>query len=65
MRTNIVIDDNLMLDVLHVTGLKTKREAVEFEASKPCIIHYSKQLIIQTKDLIHVHFTRSSSPRFG
>jgi Arc/MetJ family transcription regulator len=29
MRTNIVIDDNLMLDVLHVTGLKTKREAVE------------------------------------
>ncbi len=29
MRTNIVIDDNLMLDVLQVTGLKTKREAVE------------------------------------
>lgn len=29
MRTNIVIDDNLMTDVLQVTGLKTKREAVE------------------------------------
>ena len=29
MRTNIVIDDNLMLDVLQVTGLKTKKEAVE------------------------------------
>ena len=29
MRTNIVIDDNLMIDVLQVTGLKTKREAVE------------------------------------
>ncbi len=29
MRTNIVIDDNLMVDVLQVTGLKTKREAVE------------------------------------
>lgn len=29
MRTNIVIDDKLMRDVLRVTGLKTKREAVE------------------------------------
>ena len=29
MRTNIVIDDVLMRDALRVTGLKTKREAVE------------------------------------
>jgi Arc/MetJ family transcription regulator len=29
MRTNIVIDDRLMNDILKVTGLKTKREAVE------------------------------------
>jgi Arc/MetJ family transcription regulator len=29
MRTNIVIDDRLMRDTLRVTGLKTKREAVE------------------------------------
>lgn len=29
MRTNIVIDDDLMDDVLKATGLKTKREAVE------------------------------------
>ncbi len=29
MRTNIVIDDALMDDALRVTGLKTKREAVE------------------------------------
>jgi len=29
MRTNIVIDDKLMEDALKVTGLKTKREAVE------------------------------------
>jgi Arc/MetJ family transcription regulator len=29
MRTNIVIDDELMSDVLKQTGLKTKREAVE------------------------------------
>ena len=29
MRTNIVIDDRLMRDTLRVTGLKTKRAAVE------------------------------------
>ena len=29
MRTNIVIDDKLMKDVLKATGVKTKREAVE------------------------------------
>jgi Arc/MetJ family transcription regulator len=29
MRTNIVIDDELMAEALAATGLKTKREAVE------------------------------------
>lgn len=29
MRTNIVIDDQLMADALKATGLSTKREAVE------------------------------------
>lgn len=29
MRTNIVIDDQLMSEVLKATGAKTKREAVE------------------------------------
>jgi len=29
MRTNIVIDDKLMNEALRLTGLKTKREAVE------------------------------------
>ena len=29
MRTNIVIDDQLMRAVLKATGLRTKREAVE------------------------------------
>jgi Arc/MetJ family transcription regulator len=29
MRTNIVIDDSLMAEALAVSGLKTKREAVE------------------------------------
>jgi len=29
MRTNIVIDDDLMKQVMKLTGLRTKREAVE------------------------------------
>lgn len=29
MRTNIVIDDKLMKETLRLTGLKSKREAVE------------------------------------
>ena len=29
MRTNIEIDDKLMKDTLKITGLKTKREAVD------------------------------------
>jgi Arc/MetJ family transcription regulator len=29
VRTNIVIDDRLMRETLRITGLKTKREAVE------------------------------------
>lgn len=29
MRTNIVIDDHLMQETLRLTGLKTKREAVD------------------------------------
>jgi Arc/MetJ family transcription regulator len=30
LRTNIVIDDKLMRDALRASGLKTKREAVEY-----------------------------------
>lgn len=29
MRTKIVIDDDLMAEVMRITGFKTKREAVE------------------------------------
>ena len=29
MRTNIVIDDELMAEVMEATGIRTKREAVE------------------------------------
>jgi len=30
MRTNIEIDDRLMREVLRLTGMRTKREAVDF-----------------------------------
>ena len=36
MRTNIVIDDQLMKDALRTTGLKTKREAVELACGHCC-----------------------------
>jgi len=29
MRTNVVVDDNLMKSALRVSGLKTKRDAIE------------------------------------
>lgn len=45
MRTNIVIDDELMRDTLRATGLKTKREAVE--AGLPTLLRLSKQAQIR------------------
>ena len=41
MRTNIEIDDKLMGDVLKVTGLKTKKDAVELGLKT--LIRLSKQ----------------------
>lgn len=38
MRTNIVIDDELMTQAMRLTGLKTKREVVE-TALKELIVH--------------------------
>lgn len=46
MRTNIVIDDKLMADALKITGLQTKREAVE-EGLK-ALIRLQKQADIRT-----------------
>jgi Arc/MetJ family transcription regulator len=45
MRTNIVIDDELMRDTLRATGLKTKREAVE--AGLRTLLRMSKQAQIR------------------
>jgi Arc/MetJ family transcription regulator len=45
MRTNIVIDDKLMSDALRVTGLRTKREAVELGLRT--VLRLSKQTEIR------------------
>lgn len=44
MRTNIFIDDQLMLDTLRATGLKTKREAVELGLRTLLRLHKQAQL---------------------
>jgi len=45
MRTNIVIDDNLMRDALRATGLKTKKQAVELGLKT--LIRLHKQSVIK------------------
>ncbi len=46
MRTNIVIDDELMKETLRATGLKTKREAVELGLRT--LLQLSKETEIQS-----------------
>jgi Arc/MetJ family transcription regulator len=41
VRTNIEIDDQLMADALQATGLKTKREVVEFALQR--LVRLKKQ----------------------
>jgi Arc/MetJ family transcription regulator len=45
MRTNIVIDDELMRDALRATGLKTKREVVELGLRT--LLRLEKQALIR------------------
>jgi len=44
MRTNIVIDDQLMRDTLRATGIRTKREAVELGLRTLLKLHQQAQL---------------------
>jgi Arc/MetJ family transcription regulator len=44
MRTNIVIDDKLMAETLRVTGLKSKREAVELGLQTLLRLHRQAEL---------------------
>lgn len=52
MRTNIVIDDELMARVLDVTGIKTKREAVE-EALKTLLRLKGQEEILKYRGKLH------------
>jgi Arc/MetJ family transcription regulator len=52
MRTNIVIDDDLMAEVLEVTGIKTKREAVE-EGLKLLLRMSAQQELLKLRGKIH------------
>jgi Arc/MetJ family transcription regulator len=45
MRTNIVIDDDLMNEALKATGLKTKKEAVELGLQT--LVRLSRQAAIK------------------
>ncbi len=44
MRTNIDIDDTLLANVLEITGLKTKREAVDYALRVLWRMHQQKEL---------------------
>lgn len=52
MRTNIVIDDKLMQEVLEKTGIKTKREAVE-EGLKLLLKMKNQEKILELRGKIH------------
>ena len=52
MRTNIVIDDKLMQEVLEKTGFKTKREAVE-EGLKLLLKMKNQEKILELRGKIH------------
>lgn len=52
MRTNIVIDDDLMNEALRVTGLKTKKEVVE-EALKTLIRIERQKGILALRGKVH------------
>jgi len=52
MRTTIVIDDDLMARALEISGLKTKREAVE-EGLKLLIRISAQRKILELRGKIH------------
>jgi Arc/MetJ family transcription regulator len=52
MRTNIVIDDDLMADALKATGLRTKKEAVE-EGLKLLVKRNKQQAIRKLRGKLH------------
>jgi Arc/MetJ family transcription regulator len=45
MRTNVVIDDSLMMDALKSTGLKTKKDAIE--AGLKLLVRQARQMKVR------------------
>lgn len=66
MRTNIVIDDQLMRDTLRATGIRTKREAVELGLRTLLKLHQQAELR-QLRGKLHwrgdLEALRSDEPR--
>ena len=52
MRTNIEIDDELMSEVQRLTGLKTKREAVDF-ALREVAARHRRLGILELRGRVH------------
>lgn len=52
MRTNILIDDELMTTVLQLTGIKSKREAVE-QGLRTLVALKQQEKIKQFKGALH------------
>ena len=52
MRTNIVIDDQLMMDALQVSNLKTKKETVEL-GLKLLVRQHQQQSIRKLRGQLH------------
>jgi Arc/MetJ family transcription regulator len=52
MRTNIEIDDGLMRDVLKLTGLRTKREAVDL-ALRQLLARHRQLGVLKLRGRVH------------
>lgn len=52
MRTNIVLDDKLVAEGMQVTGIKTKRELVDY-ALRELLRHTDQEKILKLKGKIH------------
>ena len=52
MRTNIEINDHLMREVLRLTGLRTKREAVDF-ALRELVARHRQLGVLKLKGRVH------------
>ena len=45
MRTNVVVDDDLMESALKVSGLKTKKDAIEEELKRQALIESEREVV--------------------